>query len=263
MNLSEIAIRRPVFTLMLMLALVVFGVLGYQTLPVNLLPSLDVPIVTIITILPGASPEVMESDVTDVLESAVNTIEGIKSLTSFSGQGVSQITVTFTLDREINIAAQDVRDKVSGAVGQLPLDAEQPIVQKMDINSQPMLWIALRQLKLLNGPVQVAVLEKQHPETVPEPQIVGIALHALLSVFQDKRVPLLFPAARAVLVPRLTQSDDVKIGVMGFPEKASAELGKKMFEEAVEACVTTYTKLENERAPKYKEVVFEPEPIVF
>ncbi|RLE19148.1 MAG: AcrB/AcrD/AcrF family protein [Acidobacteria bacterium] len=143
MNLSEIAIRRPVFTLMLMLALVVFGVLGYQTLPVNLLPSLDVPIVTIITILPGASPEVMESDVTDVLESAVNTIEGIKNITSFSGQGVSQITVTFTLDREINIAAQDVRDKVSGAVGQLPLDAEQPIVQKMDINSQPMLWIAV------------------------------------------------------------------------------------------------------------------------
>ncbi len=143
MNLSEIAIRRPVFTLMLMLALVVFGVLGYQTLPVNLLPSLDVPIVTVITILPGASPEVMESDVTDVLESAVNTIEGIKNLTSFSGQGVSQITVTFTLDREINIAAQDVRDKVSGAVGQLPQDAEQPIVQKMDINSQPMLWIAV------------------------------------------------------------------------------------------------------------------------
>ena len=138
MNLSEIAIRRPVFTLMLMLALVVFGILGYQTLPVNLLPSLDVPIVTIITALPGASPEVMESDVTDVLESAVNTIEGIKDLTSFSGQGISQITVTFTLDREINIAAQDVRDKVSGAVGQLPLDAEQPIVQKMDINSQPM-----------------------------------------------------------------------------------------------------------------------------
>jgi len=134
MNLSEIAIRRPVFTLMLMLALVVFGVLGYQTLPVNLLPSLDVPIVTVITLLPGASPEVMESDVTDVLESAVNTIEGIKSLTSFSGQGVSQITVTFTLDRNIDIAAQDVRDKVSGAVGNLPLDAEPPVVQKLDIN---------------------------------------------------------------------------------------------------------------------------------
>lgn len=143
MNLSEIAIRRPIFTLMLMLALVIFGVLGYQTLPVNLLPSLDVPIVTVITVLPGASPEVMESDVTDVLESAVNTIEGIKSLTSYSGQGISQITVTFTLEREINIAAQDVRDKVSGAVGQLPLDVEAPIVQKLDINSQPMLWFAV------------------------------------------------------------------------------------------------------------------------
>ena len=94
-------------------------------------------------ILPGASPEVMESDVTDVIEAAVNTIEGIDQITSFSGQGVSQVTVTFTLERDIDIAAQDVRDKVSGAVGNLPLDAEPPIVQKLDINSQPMLWIAL------------------------------------------------------------------------------------------------------------------------
>ena len=70
MNLYDIAIRRPVFTAMLMIALVVFGILGYQTLPINLLPSLDIPIVTVITALPGASPEVMESDVTDVIESA-------------------------------------------------------------------------------------------------------------------------------------------------------------------------------------------------
>jgi HAE1 family hydrophobic/amphiphilic exporter-1 len=143
MNLYDVAIRRPVFTAMLMIALIVFGVLGYQTLPVNLLPSLDIPVVTVITILPGASPEVMESDVTDVIEAAVNTIEGIRQLTSYSGQGVSQVTVTFTLERNIDIAAQDVRDKVSGAVGQLPLDAEPPIVQKFDVNSQPMLWMAL------------------------------------------------------------------------------------------------------------------------
>jgi len=143
MKLYEIAIRRPVFTLMLMLALIVFGLLGYVALPINLLPSLDVPIVTITTLLPGASPEVMESDVTDPIESAVNTIEGIKQLTSFSGQGVSMVTVTFTLDREINVASQDVRDKVSGAVGELPQDAEAPIVQKFDINSNPMLWFAI------------------------------------------------------------------------------------------------------------------------
>jgi HAE1 family hydrophobic/amphiphilic exporter-1 len=85
----------------------------------------------------------MESDVTDVIEAAVNTIEGIDQLTSYSGQGVSQVTVMFTTDRDVDIAAQDVRDKVSGAVGQLPLDAEPPIVQKFDVNTQPMLWMAL------------------------------------------------------------------------------------------------------------------------
>lgn len=143
MKLYEIAIRRPVFTLMAMLALVVFGLLGYVALPISLLPSLDVPIVTITTLLPGASPEVMESDITDPIESAVNTIEGIKQLTSFSGQGVSMITVTFSLDREINVASQDVRDKVAGAVGELPQDAEAPVVQKFDINSNPMLWFAV------------------------------------------------------------------------------------------------------------------------
>ena len=143
MNLYDVAIRRPVFTTMMMVALVVFGVLGYQTLPVNLLPSLDIPVVTVTTILPGASPEVMESDITDPIESAVNTIEGIKQLTSYSGQGISQVTITFSLEREIDIAAQDVRDKVSGALGELPLDAEPPIVQKFDVNSGPMLWLAL------------------------------------------------------------------------------------------------------------------------
>ncbi len=143
MNLHDIAIRRPVFTVMLMVALVVFGVLGYLSLPVNLLPSLDIPVVTVTTVLPGASPEVMDSDVTDVIESAVNTIEGIKHISSYSGQGISQVRITFVLERDIDTAAQDVRDKVSGAVGNLPLDAEPPVIQKLDINSQPMLWIAL------------------------------------------------------------------------------------------------------------------------
>jgi HAE1 family hydrophobic/amphiphilic exporter-1 len=143
MNISDIAIRRPVFTLMMMLALVVFGILGYTTLPINLLPSIDVPMVTVQTVLPGASPEVMESDVTDAIESAVGTIEGIEQLTSYSGQGISLVTLMFSLDRDTDIAAQDVRDKVSGAVGDLPAEAEQPIVQKFDANAQPMLWIGL------------------------------------------------------------------------------------------------------------------------
>lgn len=143
MNLFDIAIRRPVFTLMVMLALVVFGLLGYQTLPINLLPSIDIPMVTVQTVLPGASPEVMESDVTDAVESAVGTIEGIEQLTSYSGQGVSFVTVTFSLERNVDVAAQDVRDKVSGALGELPEEAEPPVVQKFDANAQPMLWMSL------------------------------------------------------------------------------------------------------------------------
>jgi len=143
MSLYEVAIHRPVFTVMLMLALVVFGIFGYAALPINLLPSLNVPQVTVTTTLPGASPEVMESDVTDVIESAVNTTEGIRHLTSYSGQGLSQVTVTFELERDIDVAAQDVRDKVAGATGELPLDVEPPVVEKFDVNAQPWLWIAL------------------------------------------------------------------------------------------------------------------------
>ncbi|MCP4657954.1 MAG: efflux RND transporter permease subunit [bacterium] len=143
MSLFEVAIHRPVFTVMLMLALVVFGIFGYTALPIDLLPSLDIPQVTVTTTLPGASPEVMESDVTDVVEDAVNTIEGIRHLTSYSGQGISQVTITFELERDTDVAAQDVRDKVAGAAGELPVDAEPPVVAKFDANTEPRLWIAL------------------------------------------------------------------------------------------------------------------------
>jgi HAE1 family hydrophobic/amphiphilic exporter-1 len=143
MNLYDIAIRRPVFTIMMMVALVIFGVLGYVALPINLLPALDIPIVTVWTLLPGASPEVVESEVTDVIENEVSTIEGIDVLSSQSLQGASMVTVSFDLERDIDVAAQDVRDKVSAAVGNLPLDAEPPVVQKMDMNSQPWLYISL------------------------------------------------------------------------------------------------------------------------
>jgi HAE1 family hydrophobic/amphiphilic exporter-1 len=105
MSYYEIAIRRSVLTVMLMLGLVIFGVLGYVELPISLLPSIDFPVVTVTTVLPGASPEVMESDVTDIIENAVNTIEGIDETTSYSGQGISQVTITFELERDIDIAA--------------------------------------------------------------------------------------------------------------------------------------------------------------
>jgi HAE1 family hydrophobic/amphiphilic exporter-1 len=143
MNLYDVAIRRPVFTIMLMSALVIFGALGYVALPINIMPKMDLPVVTVMTMLPGASPEVVETDVTDVIEADVNTIEGIKLLASQSYSGVSVVTITFEMERDIDIAAQDVRDKVSGAVGKLPLDAEPPIVQKVDMSAFPMLWMGI------------------------------------------------------------------------------------------------------------------------
>jgi len=143
MVLSDLSIRRPIVTVMLMTALLLFGVLGYVALPLNLFPKIDFPVVTVTTVLPGAAPEVVETDITENIERELNAIEGIKSITSVSATGASLITVTFELERDVDVAAQDVRDKVAVAVGNLPEDAEVPVVQKFDPSTQPMLWIAL------------------------------------------------------------------------------------------------------------------------
>ncbi len=144
MILSDTAIRRPIFTIMMMAALVLFGYLGYRALGINQYPNVDFPTVSVTTILPGASPEVIESAVTDVIENELSSIEGIKHITSTSSLGVSQISVEFELGRDIDLAAQDVRDKVALAEGDLPTDVEPPVVSKLDISAQPNLWIALQ-----------------------------------------------------------------------------------------------------------------------
>ncbi len=143
MNLSDVCIRRPVFTLMLTLSLVVFGVLGYQRLGVDQFPSMEFPVVNVIALMEGASPEVMEEDVTDVLEEYLNSIAGVRSLASVTTEGTSQITVTFELDRDLDVAAQDVRDKVSQARYELPQDVEPPLVQKFATGDFPILWFPL------------------------------------------------------------------------------------------------------------------------
>jgi len=233
MNFYEIAIRRPIFTLMLMLALVVFGVLGYQALPINLLPSLEIPVVTVITVLPGASPEVMESDVTDVVESAVNTIEGINQLTSYSGQGVSQVTVTFTLERDIDIAAQDVRDKVAGAVGQLPNDAEQPIVQKFDVNSQPMLWMSLAGLD------ERSLSDYADKVVKPKLQSVGGVGNVFVAGFRERMVRIWIDRDR-LAAHRLTV-DDVIMALGRENLAASSKASAQSWRCATWACSTPST----------------------
>lgn len=143
MKLSDTAIRRPVLAAMMSLALVLFGGIGYFRLPVREFPDVDAPIVSVRTVLRGANPRVMESTVTDILEEELSTIPGLRTLTSSSAEQVSNITLEFTLDRDIEASAQDVRDKVSRVRGRLPQEIEEPVVTKQDADAQPFFWLAL------------------------------------------------------------------------------------------------------------------------
>ncbi len=142
-KLAEICIRRPVFATMLILALVVIGLDSYRKLGVDFFPKVEFPYVSITTVLPGASPEEVESQVTKVLEEAVNTISGIDELNSTSAEGVSIITIGFVLEKDPEIAAQEVRDKVSTVLGQLPRDARTPVVEKLATDAAPVLNIVV------------------------------------------------------------------------------------------------------------------------
>jgi HAE1 family hydrophobic/amphiphilic exporter-1 len=142
-KLAEICIRRPVFATMIVLSLVVVGVAGYLNLGVDRFPSVDIPVVRISARLPGASPAEMESQVAQPIEEVVNTIEGIDELRAISGSGSTFIIVTFNLNRDIDIAAQDVRDRVATVVRELPRDMDPPTISKSDTDQQPVLSISL------------------------------------------------------------------------------------------------------------------------
>ncbi len=144
MFISDTSVKRPVVATIITLALVFFGILGYQRLGIDLFPKVDFPFVTITTTLFGAAPEVMDTDVTDPIEEQVNTIEGVKHITSTSGYGFSQIVVEFELYRDIDSAVQDVRAKVDLARRRLPTDIDPPVIDKLDINAIPILWLSMR-----------------------------------------------------------------------------------------------------------------------
>ena len=143
MILSDISIQRPVLATMMSLALVLFGVISYNRLSVREFPDIDPPIVSVSTILPGANPRVVESAVTDILEEELATLEGLRTLTSVSGEQSSNITLEFTLDRDIEVSAQDVREKVARVRNRLPREVLEPVVAKQDADAQPFYWLAL------------------------------------------------------------------------------------------------------------------------
>ncbi|HMO03263.1 MAG TPA: efflux RND transporter permease subunit [Kiritimatiellia bacterium] len=142
MTIYEQFIRRPVGTIMLNLSLMVFGILGLLSLPVRELPDIDPPIVNVLTVFPGASAEVVETEVTEVLEEAISSIEGIRLLNSESREQVSSIAIEFNQNRDVDLSAQDVRDRVARVRGELPDDIDEPVISKQDSNAQPIMWIA-------------------------------------------------------------------------------------------------------------------------
>ncbi len=139
----NLCIRRPVLTIVAFLIIAIFGMYAYYQMPVRENPDVEFPIVSVNVVLPGAEPEVVETEIIEPLEELVNTIEGLKNLKSTAREQVGIITAEFELWRDIDVAAQDVRDRVARARRDLPDDIEAPIVRKIDPDAQPIMWIAL------------------------------------------------------------------------------------------------------------------------
>jgi hydrophobic/amphiphilic exporter-1 (mainly G- bacteria), HAE1 family len=181
-------IRRPVFASMIILALVVVGAAAYNGLGIDRLPSVDLPTVSVRTNLPGAAPQEVETSVSEVIEEAVNTVNGIDELRSISGAGSSVVIATFRLDVDIETAAQDVRDKVSGILRRLPENIDPPTVSKFDNDSSPVLTLALsgdlsvRELSELADKTVKPILERG--KGVGEVAIVGEAVRTI-NIFAD------------------------------------------------------------------------------
>lgn len=147
MSLSATSIRRPVLAIVMSIVIVIFGVIGFSYLGVREYPSVDPPIVTVSASYVGANAEVIESQITQPLEDAISGIAGIRSIKSTSTEGRSSITVEFELGIDMEAAANDVRDKVSGALQRLPPDADNPVVQKADADAIPIVFLNINSTK--------------------------------------------------------------------------------------------------------------------
>ena len=166
-GLAAICIRRPVFATMMNLLLVVLGWFSFHKIGIDQFPNVELPVVTVTTTLRGASPEEMETSVTKPLEEVINTIEGVDELSSTTREGVSRITVQFLFERGRDVAAQDVRDKVSTILSQLPAGTETPIIGKFDLDALPVVSISMSGPRSLREITYIAdKVLKQNLETV-------------------------------------------------------------------------------------------------
>ncbi len=172
--LARVCVQRPVFAWVVMLLIVVLGIVGYTRLGVDQFPNVDLPFVLVTTRLEGAAPDEVETDVTDKIESAVNTIDGIEDLRSTSAEGFSQVSIAFKLEKNADTAAQDVRDKVNNVLRDLPKGIDPPIVAKVDPQAAPVMLVALRSQKPIREVTEIA--DKKVRRAVESIQGVGQVL---------------------------------------------------------------------------------------
>ena len=169
LGLADLCIRRPVFATMLNVLLLIVGWASFRELGVDQIPNVELPIITVTTTLRGASPEEVETSVTKPIEEIINTVEGLDELSSSSREGISQVTATFLLSRNRDLAAQDVRDKVNSILARLPPSIDPPVVDKFEVDAVPVLTVAVSGSRDLRELTYLADKQlKQNLETVPE-----------------------------------------------------------------------------------------------
>ena len=167
MKLADVSIRRPVFATMMIAALVVLGAASYGRLGVDLFPDIDIPVVTVSTTLRGASPEEIETSLTKPIEEAINTVSGIDELRSTSYEGLSLVVVSFVLEKNADVGAQEVRDAVGRVLGELPQGTDPPVIQKFDPGASPVMSIAVSGNRPLREITEIARKKVKEPlETV-------------------------------------------------------------------------------------------------
>jgi len=239
MSLASLSLRRPVFAVVMSLILMLFGGIGFKFLSVRDYPAIDPPVITVRTQYTGANSDVIESQITEPLEKVINGIQGVRTISSTSSQGFSTITVEFTLDSDLEAAANDVRDKVGQALRQLPQDLDAPpVVSKADVSADPIIILAVQstQFNLFEiNDFAVNVLQERL-QTIPDVSRINI--------FGEKRY-----AMRLWFKPDRLQAYGLTVNdIQQALARENVELpGGKVFGNQTELTIRTLGKLTNEK----------------
>ncbi len=244
MFLSDLSIKRPVFATVMMIALVTLGIFSYRRLAIDMYPNVEIPVLSIVTLFPGAAPESVEREVSKIIEEAVNPISGVKHVGSISREGVSQVWVEFDLGVKINEASQEARAKISAIRGDLPREIEEPVIEKLDFSALPVISIAVRSESLSVRDLTTLVEKKvqrrlQNLGGVGRVNLIGSAARQVNVDLDASRMEALGMAADEVIaglrsenvntpLGRLTRGGmEMPLRIRGKPE------GVEAFEEMV------------------------------